>query len=186
MMNHIPNALTILRMALIPVIVALFFMEASWGATAAWINLGVYTIAVITDYLDGYLARKLKIISPFGTFLDPISDKILVACLLVLLVGFGRLEGIWMIPVLFILTREFLVSGLREYLGPHDVKMPVTNLAKWKTASQMLALGFLMIGPYAPAALLPGQILLCIAAAITIITGWGYMKAGLAHMRGTP
>lgn len=184
--NDIPNALTMLRMILIPVIAFLFFMESTWGPLAAWINLGIYSVAVITDYLDGYLARKWKVISPFGTFLDPISDKILVACLLILLLGFGRLEGVWMIPVMLILTREFLIAGLREYLGPHDVKMPVTKLAKWKTAAQMLALGFLIIGPYAPIALLPGQILLWFAALITVVTGWGYMKAGLAHMRGSP
>jgi CDP-diacylglycerol--glycerol-3-phosphate 3-phosphatidyltransferase len=182
-MKHLPNILTLLRIALILPMTALFFLENTWGLTAVSINMGLYIIAALTDFLDGWLARKLNVISPLGTFLDPISDKILVGCLLVLLVGFGRLEGLWMLPVLVIMTREFLVSGLREYLGPHNVQMPVTKLAKWKTAVQMLALGFLVAGPAAPSVLMAGQGLLCLAALITAVTGWGYLKAGLAHMR---
>ncbi|MCD8497766.1 MAG: CDP-diacylglycerol--glycerol-3-phosphate 3-phosphatidyltransferase [Alphaproteobacteria bacterium] len=182
-MQNIPNALTVLRILLIVPMTALFFFETTAGGWVIWLNFGLYVIAAITDFLDGWLARKYKITSPFGTFLDPISDKILVGCLLVLLVAFGRLEGLWLIAVLAIMTREFLISGLREYLGPHNVKMPVTKLAKWKTATQMLALGLLIIGPVLPYTLLAGQILLCVAALITAITGWGYLKAGLAHMR---
>lgn len=182
-MKNLPNILTFSRMALIVPMAALFFLESPWGMTAVRINLGLYIVAALTDFLDGWLARKMKAVSPLGTFLDPISDKIMVGCLLVLLVGFGRLPGVWMIPVLVIMTREFLVSGLREYLGPHNVKMPVTKLAKWKTAVQMLSLGFLVAGPAAPAVLLSGQLLLCLAALITAITGWGYLQAGLAHMR---
>lgn len=182
-MQNVPNALTMLRIVLIVPMTALFFLEASWGLMAVWLNLGLYIVAAVSDFLDGWIARKWKIVSPFGTFLDPISDKILVGCLFVLLAAFGRLEGLWLIAVLVIMTREFLVSGLREYLGPKNVKMPVTNLAKWKTAVQMLALGFLIAAPLAPLVLMAGQVLLLLAAILTVITGWGYLKAGLAHMR---
>jgi phosphatidylglycerophosphate synthase len=82
-----------------------------------------------------------------------------------------------------ILTREFLISGLREYLGPKNISVPVTKLAKWKTAVQMLALGFLIAGPFSAFLLLSGQILLALAALITAVTGWGYLKAGLAHLK---
>lgn len=182
-MRNLPNALTILRIALIVPMTALFFAEPAMGMMAVWLNLGLYTLAAVTDFLDGWLARKWQVTSPLGTFLDPISDKILVGCLVVLLAGFGRLEGISLVAALVIMTREFLVSGLREYLGPHNIKMPVTKLAKWKTAAQMLSLGFLIAGPASPALLTTGQILLCIAALLTALTGWGYLKAGLAHMR---
>lgn len=182
-MNQIPNILTFSRIALIPLMAALFFLEESWDMMAVWLNLAFYILAALSDYFDGYFARKWKVVSPLGTFLDPISDKIMVGCLLVLLVGFGRLEGLWMIPVLVILTREFLISGLREYLGPKNISVPVTKLAKWKTAVQMLALGFLIAGPFSASLLLSGQILLALAALITAITGWGYLKAGLAHLK---
>jgi len=180
----LPNILTIARLLLLPFMVWLFFMEDEWGAGAAWWCLGLYGVASVTDFLDGWVARKFGQVSEFGTFLDPIADKVFVGSLLVLLVGFGRLDGLWMIPVLLIFLREFLVSGLREYLGPKNVKMPVTQLAKWKTASQMVALGFLIVGPFVPYTLMTGQVLLALACALTLITGWDYWRVGLAHMRG--
>lgn len=184
--NNLANILTLARLLLLPVIVALFYLEQSWGGWAAWLCFLLYIVAAITDWLDGYIARKYNQISAFGTFLDPISDKIFVGVLLVLLVQFGRLDGLWSIPVLIIFTREFLISGLREFLGPHNVQMPVTKLAKWKTASQMAALGFLIIGPYVAFTLIVGQVLLLVAALLTVITGWGYLRAGLDHMKKMP
>lgn len=182
-MLNLPNILTIARILLLPFMMMCFFMEPVYGAVASWICLGLYVIAAVTDFLDGWVARKFNQVSPFGTFLDPISDKIFVGCLLVLLVGFGRLEGVWMIPVMLILFREFLISGLREFLGPQNVKLPVTNLAKWKTTLQMLSLGFLVIAPALPYTLVIGQWSLAAAAALTIITGWGYVKTGLEVMK---
>lgn len=179
--EHLANILTLARLLLLPVIVALFYLEQSWGAAAAWLCFLVYVLAAITDYFDGYIARKLNQISAFGTFLDPISDKIFVAALLVLLVGFGRIEGLWMLLVIVIFAREFLVSGLREFLGPKNITVPVTKLAKWKTTVQMLATGFLIIGPYAPYALDLGLVLLLLASILTVVTGAGYMRAGLSH-----
>ncbi len=171
------------RILILPLIVACFFLEADIGPMATWICFILYVVASVTDFLDGWAARKFNQVSPFGTFLDPISDKIFVASLLVLLVAFDRLDGLWLIPVLLIFFREFLISGLREFLGPHDVKMPVTNLAKWKTTLQMLSLGFLILGPTLPYVLEIGQWSLFAAAILTLITGWGYFKAGMDVIR---
>lgn len=181
-MLNLPNILTLARLALLPVIIWLFFMEREWGAQAAYLNFGLYVLAAITDWLDGYIARSKNLVTEFGTFLDPIADKIFVATLMILLIGFVRLPDLWMIPVIIILAREFLVSGLREYLGPKKVKMPVTKLAKWKTATQMLAIALLILGPYVHSALEAGRALLIIATLLTVITGYTYMKAGLDHM----
>ncbi len=185
-MLNLPNTLTITRILLLPPMFACMFTESQFGPSAVWVCFALYAIAAITDFFDGWVARKLNQITPLGTFLDPISDKIFVGCLLVLLVGFGRLDGLWMIPVLLILFREFLVSGMREFLGPHDVKLPVTNLAKWKTTFQMVSLGFLILAPALPYVLEIGRLSLTIAAILTLITGWGYIKAGLEVMKKMP
>ena len=183
MMKHLPNLLTALRIAILPIIIGLFFIPEAW---AAWTALGLYTIACITDFLDGYIARKMEIVSPLGTFLDPISDKIFIASLLIVLVGFDRIDGLWQIAAIIILSRELLVSGLREFLGPMNVQLPVSKLAKWKTTVQMVALGFLVVGDYGdvllPHTLVYGQWGLTIAAILTAITGWAYLKAGLKHI----
>lgn len=195
MLKQLPNILTISRIVLLPVMIALFFVP---GEAAAWTALWIYIFCAVTDFFDGYLARKYGTTSNFGTFLDPISDKILVSSLLIALAAFDRLDGLWMIPAIIILMREFLIAGLREYLGPQNVKVPVSKLAKWKTTFQMVALGFLVIGDYGDnvvdtvfgflnhgdviGALLTGQILLSIAAVITVITGWNYLKVGFKHI----
>lgn len=102
--------------------------------------------------------------------------------------AFDRLEGVWLIPALVIIIREILISGLREFLGPKNIKLPVSKLAKWKTTVQMIALGFLVIGNEAGTlmgvdTLLWGQILLLIAAILTVVTGWAYLKEGLKHIK---
>lgn len=183
MTYNIPNILTFFRIAILPLIIGLFFIPSAW---AAWTALGLYTLACITDFLDGYIARKMNIVSPMGTFLDPIADKIFIASLLIVMAGFDRLDGIWMIAAIIILSRELLVSGLREFLGPLNVKLAVSKLAKWKTTVQMIALGFLVVGNYGdvilPYTLEIGQIGLMIAAILTVMTGWSYLKAGLKHI----
>lgn len=197
MLAQLPNVLTVSRIVLLPVLIGLFFVP---GAVAAWTALAIYIFCAVTDFLDGWLARKFGSTSGFGTFLDPISDKIMVVSLLLALATFDRLDGFWMIPAIIILAREFLVSGLREYLGPKNIKVPVSKLAKWKTGLQMTALGFLVIGDYGDSlmeavfgifvpgegtvvgALLTGQILLTLAAIITLITGWNYLKVGFKHI----
>lgn len=183
MLKQLPNILTISRIVLLPVLIGLFFVP---GSTAAWTALWIYIFCAVTDFFDGYLARKYGTTSNFGTFLDPISDKILVSSLLIALAAFDRLDGVWMIPAIIILMREFLIAGLREYLGPQNVKVPVSKLAKWKTTFQMVALGFLVIGDYGdsvvPDSLFVGQLLLSVAAVITVITGWNYLKVGFKHI----
>ncbi len=182
--NNLANILTVARLLLLPLLIALFFMEESWGGIAVWGCLFVYIICSITDFLDGYIARKLNQISDFGTFLDPISDKIFVATIMILLVAFNRITDIWIILVIIIFAREFLISGLREFLGPKNIKMPVSMLAKWKTAFQMLSLGFLILGnDYAPYTSELGLALLSLATLLTVITGMSYITVGIAHLR---
>jgi cardiolipin synthase len=182
-MQNVPNYLTFFRIAILPFLIALFFVS---GALAAWAALGLYTLACITDFLDGYLARKMQIESNLGKFLDPISDKIFVAALLLVLAGFDRLEGLWIIPAIIILMREILISGLREFLGPQNIQLPVSKLAKWKTTVQMFALGFLVVGDYGdvllPHTLTYGHWGISIAAILTVITGWSYLCVGLKHI----
>lgn len=182
-MRHLPNILTFFRIAILPVIIGLFFVPESW---AAWTALSLYTLASITDFLDGRIARKYNIISPIGTFLDPIADKIFIVALLLVLAGYDRLEGLWLIPAIIILIREIFISGLREFLGPKNIQLPVSKLAKWKTTVQMIALGFLVVGNYGdvilPNTLAYGHILISIAAILTIMTGWRYFIEGLKHI----
>lgn len=172
----LPNLLTLSRIVLLPVIALCLYGGMPWAA------LALYIVCALTDFADGWLARKMKAISAFGTFLDPISDKIFVAVLLLVLVDINILSGLWVVPAAVILAREILVSGMREFLGPKNVQLPVTKLAKWKTAVQMLALGFLIAAPALPQALLAGQLLLVLAAVLTAITGWSYLREGFKHM----
>ncbi len=111
--NNLANILTIARLFLLPIIIALFYLEASWGGVAIWLCFFIYIIASITDFFDGYIARKYNQITAFGTFLDPISDKIFVATLLLLLVAFNKVTGACIICLILIFMRKFLVSGLR-------------------------------------------------------------------------
>jgi CDP-diacylglycerol--glycerol-3-phosphate 3-phosphatidyltransferase len=178
-MKNLANILTVFRLFLLPVIILLLFKLT---AAAAWAALIIYAIGAITDFFDGYVARKLNQVSEFGKFMDPISDKIYVTIILLALLAIDRIESYWVIPVMIIFIREFLVSGMREFLGPKNIQLPVTNLAKWKTTFQMLCLGFLIIGPYFPGAMIAGLMFLLSAAIITTITGWDYIKAGFKHM----
>src|SRR3989338_3460936 len=138
----LPNFLTFVRIALIPVVVGLFYFDRP---CSNWLAAAFFILACVTDYLDGYFARTLKQTTRFGVFLDPIADKLLVAATLLMLVGFNRIEGISLIPAVIILCREILVSGLREFLAEVHVSVPVTRLAKWKTGIQMVALSCLII-----------------------------------------
>lgn len=179
MMKNLANILTLARLALLPIMIPLFYLPFAW---AAWLCLALYIVGAVTDWLDGFIARKFNQVSAFGTFLDPISDKIFVVTILLMLVATDRITGILVLAVIIILMREFLVAGLREYLGPRNIKLPVTKLAKWKTASQMLATSCLILGPYGLYAQTLGQIGLCIAAVLTVVTGWHYLREGLRHI----
>lgn len=184
MILNTPNTLTIFRIAIIPLIALLMYLPEAW---AAWSALGFYTAACVTDWFDGYLARKLEIVSAFGRFLDPIADKLLIAVLILMFAGLGRLDGWWMLPAAMIMFREIFIAGLREFLAPQNIVIHVSKLAKWKTTSQMIAMGFLVVGDYGnvvlPETLLIGQTLLTLAAILTIITGMEYFSKGLKEIR---
>jgi cardiolipin synthase (CMP-forming) len=181
-MLNLPNILTLFRLALLPFMIALFFMPWEW---AAWTCLALYVMGAASDGLDGWIARRFGKITAFGTMLDPVSDKIFVATIMLMLVASGRIEGVWVLLVVAIIIREFAVSGLREFMGPRGIQVPVTNLAKWKTAVQMAALGLLIVAPYIPGGPLSGLAALTAATALTLFTGWGYLKAGLDHIGKT-
>jgi cardiolipin synthase len=180
MLMDLPNALTMSRIVIIPILVGLFYLE---GDAWRWIACVLFSAAGVTDYFDGYLARRWSRISAFGRFLDPIADKLLVAAVILMLVATGRISGLVVLPALVILCREVLVSGLREFLAQVNVGVPVSRLAKWKTMLQMVALGVLIVGDAAsPWVTWVGEIGLWLAATLTIVTGYDYLHAGLKHM----
>ncbi len=184
MQIKIPNILTLSRIVAIPVVIGLLFLPQPLGN---WLAFSFYTYACITDFLDGYLARIWSQQSNLGRFLDPIADKLLVAGVLFMLVGIDRIGGLTILPAAVILCREILVSGLREFLAEVKVGMPVSSMAKLKTVIQMLALGFLIVGDAGPdfgpvPTLDIGIYGLWVAATITLVTGYDYLRAGLAHI----
>lgn len=184
--KNLPNYLTYFRIAVIPALVVVFYIK---GNTGYVLSATLFLLASITDWLDGYIARAWQAQSNVGRFLDPIADKLLVATALLLLVGHGR-EYLWegrvmMIPAITIVCREILVSGLREFLAEIRVSVPVSKLAKWKTGVQMAAIFLLLLGPAGPAWLyagLLGNTLLWIAAGLTVITGYAYLRTGWKHL----
>jgi CDP-diacylglycerol--glycerol-3-phosphate 3-phosphatidyltransferase len=190
----LPNILTYLRILIIPVI---FYMLYSKNEIVSnYIACSLFVLASITDYLDGYLSRKMKLTSEIGRFLDPIADKLLVATVLIVLVQtkfVGKLETIL---ASVIICREIFVSGLREYLGNFHIKMPVSRLAKWKTAIQLFAISFLICGQTFTNKFynsfwdyvlfdiyITGVCLLCIASILTIWTGKQYMTKAFEYMQ---
>ena len=184
----IPNILTYGRIVAVPLIVLCFFVEGKLNGSdfARWSALAIFTVASITDFFDGYLARIWEQTSALGRMLDPIADKLLIAACLLLLAADGTIAGWTIWAAIIILCREILVSGLREYLAELKVSVPVTQIAKWKTTVQIISIGFLLAGP-AGDKVLPytseaGIILLWIAALITLYTGYDYLKAGLRHV----
>ena len=183
-MQKLPNYLTFMRILVIPGVVASFSFP---GMLAAWIGCGLFIAASVTDYFDGYIARKFKSTSSIGRIFDPIADKLLVAATLLMMAAYDRLgyTGLW--PAIVILCREVLVSGLREFLAEIRVGLPVTRLAKWKTGIQMTAIPMLMVADFSPWFCYfgeVGEILIWIAALLTVITGYDYLRAGLKHLDG--
>ncbi len=179
----LPNILTYGRIVAVPVVAGLLL----WGGDRArWICLAIYILAAITDFFDGWLARRWHLHSSLGRMLDPIADKVLVAVILLVLCSDNILNGGHIWAAIIIMAREVLVSGLREYLGELQVSVPVTKIAKWKTTVQLLAIGFLIAGPagdkVVPGVTWTGIIGLWIAAALTLYTGYDYFRAGLRHV----
>lgn len=183
MFNTIANKLTLSRIIAIPAILLLLVIPYAW---ASWLAMVLFSAAGVTDWLDGYMARRDNQVSMMGQFLDPIADKLLVASVLLLLVYNGQINGLSILPAIIILLREVAVSGLREFLAGLRVSVPVSRLAKWKTAIQLVALGFLIIGNHAPEvipAAFIGDVLLWIAGGLTVITGYDYWRASLKHFK---
>lgn len=189
MIYSLPNILTFSRIIVIPLFIGSFYLNQPW---ASWVALALFSAASITDFFDGYLARARNLQSNLGKVFDPIADKLLIATTILMLVAFSQISGWSVLPALIILLREILVSGLREFLAEIQVSVPVTKLAKWKTAIQMVALGFLLSG--APGdellsflidnlATTIGMIGLWAAAFLTLYTGWDYMSAGKIYLR---
>jgi cardiolipin synthase len=181
-LTSLPNLLTLSRILVIPIVIATFYVD---GDYARWFACAMFSAAGFTDWLDGHMARRWEQQSEIGRFLDPIADKLLVAATLLMLTATSRLSNGAVLPALVILCREILVSGLREYLAGLRVGLPVSRLAKWKTAIQMVAIGVLIVGDagpdFVPVAAV-GEMLLWVAAVLTLVTGYDYLRSGLAHM----
>lgn len=186
-MMSLANILTLSRILTVPILVGLLWYpgwELGYG-----LGFALYCLMGITDYFDGYVARAQGTVSKLGVFLDPIADKIMVAAVILMLVGTrhdaASITGIHLIPALVILLREIAVSGLREFLAELRVSIPVSQLAKWKTTFQLAALGALILAGALPALLwikAVGLACLWAAAALTLVTGWDYLRVGLRHM----
>ena len=185
-MANVPNLLTLFRIALIPVLVGAFYVG---GDAANRFACAIFVLASVTDFFDGYVARRFDQRSALGRFLDPVADKLVVAAALLMMVGFGHIAGLAVLPALVILCREILVSGLREYLAEISVGVPVSRLAKWKTAIQMTAIVVLLLGeagPWGVPWVTIGEAGLWAAAVLTSITGYDYLRSGLRHITGGP
>src|SRR3569832_160273 len=184
----LPNILAYGRIAAVPVVVGLLFWHSFFAGPLwlRWVALAVFIAAGVTDFLDGYFARIWGQQSSLGRMLDPIADKLLVAACLLMLAADETIRGWTLFAAVIILCREILVSGLREFLAELRVGVPVTQLAKWKTFAQLLAVGFLLAGragdlivPYVSTV---GLTLLWLSALLTLYTGWDYLRAGLHHL----
>ena len=186
MIKKIPNLLTIGRIIIVPFFVLAFYLPGFYGDLTACV---LFVIASFTDFLDGMLARMMGEESKLGELLDPIADKIIVATALILLVMSGTIRHYEVIAAIIILTREILISGLREFLARGQIKLPVTNLAKLKTFLQMIAIALLLTGETGNKILnfqnynaqTIGIILLWLSAFLTLYTGYEYLRKGIDH-----
>ena len=187
-MLSLPNLLTLSRILAVPILVFLLWRPTPVDYLITYV---LYCLVGITDYFDGYLARAQGKISKLGQFLDPIADKIMVAAVLIMLISSRKanpvpeIEGLHIIPALVILLREIIVSGLREFLAELRVGIPVSALAKWKTTFQLVSLGALILGGAFPMEEWIHQVglySLWAAAALTMVTGYDYLRIGLRHM----
>ena len=186
MIKKIPNILTIGRIIIVPFFVLAFYLPGFYGDLTALI---LFIIASFTDFLDGMLARMMGEESKLGELLDPIADKIIVAAALILLVMDGTIKNYEVIAAIIILTREILISGLREFLAKGKIKLPVSTLAKLKTVLQMVAIALLLSGDTGNKiinfqdynAQTIGIILLWLSAVLTLFTGYDYMRKGIDH-----
>jgi CDP-diacylglycerol--glycerol-3-phosphate 3-phosphatidyltransferase len=200
-MSNLPNILTSVRIFIIPVLILSFYIN---GILANIVAATLFALAAITDYFDGYFARSLNAHSNFGKCLDPIADKLIVIVAIVMLIAFSHNDPWILIPGLIIICREVLVSGLREFLASLQVSLPVSNLAKYKTGVQMTAITILLLGENGTSytfhylldgigelgikifmvavIVFVGKFLFWLAAILTVITGYAYLRVGLKNM----
>jgi cardiolipin synthase len=186
MLKKIPNILTIGRIIIVPFFVLAFYLPGFYGDLTACV---LFVVASFTDFLDGMLARMMGEESKLGELLDPIADKVIVATALILLVMSGTIRHYEVIAAIIILTREILISGLREFLARGQIKLPVSNLAKLKTFLQMVAISLLLTGETGNIILnfqdynaqTIGIILLWLSAFLTLYTGYEYLRKGIDH-----
>ena len=187
MQFKIPNILTIGRIIIVPFFVVSFFLPGFYGEIIPFL---LFILASFTDFLDGLLARLYREESKLGELLDPIADKIIVSAALILLVMNGTIQNYEVIAAIIILTREILISGLREFLGKVQVQIPVTSLAKVKTFIQMFSIAILLTGETGNAiinfedynAQTVGIVLLWLSAFLTLYTGYDYVRKGIDHI----
>ncbi|TAL40241.1 MAG: CDP-diacylglycerol--glycerol-3-phosphate 3-phosphatidyltransferase [Alphaproteobacteria bacterium] len=180
----IPNLLCYFRVAYLPVMVLLFHLDyvgrAEHTTWPAWTNVALYTLAGLTDFLDGIIARWLKQETLLGKFLDSSTDKLVVSVSLICLVAYQQLQGIWMVMVIIIVSREILIAGVREFMALYNVVVKISWIGKWKLTIQMLFIGFLIAGEYGedlvPHAVVIGRAGFVLATAMTIWSGWDYMR----------
>ena len=186
MLKKIPNILTIGRIIIVPFFVLAFYLPGFYGDLTACV---LFVVASFTDFLDGMLARMMGEESKLGELLDPIADKIIVATALILLVMDGTIRHYEVIAAITILTREILISGLREFLAKGKIRLPVSNLAKLKTFLQMVSISLLLTGETGNKILnfqdynaqTIGIILLWLSAFLTLFTGYEYLRKGIDH-----
>ncbi|WP_172123802.1 MULTISPECIES: CDP-diacylglycerol--glycerol-3-phosphate 3-phosphatidyltransferase [unclassified Devosia] len=179
--TSIPNLITIARIfAIVPIAWLVMTGDQNLRAVA----LVLFIVAAASDWVDGYLARKWQQVSPLGRMLDPIADKMLVGIMIAVLAWDGSFSGWDMIPVIAILFREFFISGLREFLGNVKVVLPVSQLAKWKTTVQLVALTLVLLERLVPGLGLISDLLLWLAGILTLWTGLQYFRASWLHLSG--
>lgn len=177
----VPNMITIARiLAIIPIV--WLIMQGDIGLRI--IALVIFVIAAGSDWVDGYLARAWNQVSPLGRMLDPIADKLLVGIMIAVLAWDGSFSALDMIPACAILFREFFIPGLREFLGNTQIVLPVSQLAKWKTTVQLVALAVVLFERIVPGFGLASDILLWLAGILTLWTGWQYLRASWPHLSG--
>lgn len=183
-MRFLPNILTLSRIFLIPLIVLCYYLAFPLGN---WVSFSLYVIAGVSDFLDGYFARKLAVSSSLGRMMDPIADKLLILAVVFMLIERNVIEGIGILAAAIIVSREIAVAGLREFLSELNAIVPVSRIAKWKTTFQILSLGFFIVGNAGPdffsiSCLQIGNFLFWMSAILTVITGYSYFKAGLTQL----
>ncbi len=178
---NLSNILTLIRIIIIPIIVLCIYFKNPFFGWSAFI---LFCLASVTDYFDGYLARIRNEVTNFGTFLDPIADKLLVSAVILILTSKGIIADWETIPALIILLREITVSGLREYLAGIKVSVPVSRIAKLKTLFQLCALALLILSESITniiSIIYLGKLFLWIAGLLTLYTAYDYVKASIKH-----